>query len=136
MKIIFICKHNRFRSKIAKAYFKKINKNKKIHITSAGIFKGTPVSKTVVDIGKEFGLRISKQTRGIREDELVEADKIIIVADDIPKSLFNFKRFGKKISVWKIKDTHQNDRENIEDRVKKIMKNVDILNKEYKNNHI
>ncbi len=31
MNIIFVCKYNRFRSRVAEAYFKKINKDKNIH---------------------------------------------------------------------------------------------------------
>ena len=40
MKILFICRHNRFRSKIAEAYFNKINKNKNLIAKGAGIFPG------------------------------------------------------------------------------------------------
>ena len=41
MKILFICKYNRFRSRVAAAYFKKINKNSKIKVESAGKDMGT-----------------------------------------------------------------------------------------------
>jgi len=37
MKILFVCKHNRFRSKVAEAFFNKLKKNKKIKAESAGL---------------------------------------------------------------------------------------------------
>ena len=44
--ILFVCKYNRFRSRVAEAYFKKINKNKNISVKSAGIIKGNlPLDK-------------------------------------------------------------------------------------------
>lgn len=125
MKIIFICKHNRFRSKLAEAYFKKVNKNKNITAISRGIFKGIPVAKNVIDIGKKFGLKISKTTKGVTEKELLEADLIIITANDVPISLFK-PRFNKTIQ-WEISDTSQNDKESIEKIAKQIFKKVDEL---------
>ena len=47
-KILFICRHNRFRSKIAEGYFNKINKN--VKVKSAGIFIGNPLDKTQTKI--------------------------------------------------------------------------------------
>lgn len=125
--IIFICKYNRFRSQVAEAYFKKINKNKNIRATSAGLFQGIPVAKNVINIGKKYGMKISSKPRGIRETELVGADKIIIVADDIPRHLFTTTRFDKKVVVWKIPDTSQSNEKGIEKIIKKIMKKVDKL---------
>lgn len=40
MKILFICKYNAFRSRIAEEYFKKINKNSKIQVISRGFIMG------------------------------------------------------------------------------------------------
>jgi len=37
MKILFVCKYNRFRSQFAEKYFRRINKNLKV--SSAGIIK-------------------------------------------------------------------------------------------------
>ena len=129
-KILFICKHNRFRSKIAEAYFNKINKNKKIKAISGGIIKGIPIAKNVIDFGKKNGLRINKQTRGLDEAELEKIDKIIIVADNIPPSLF--KRWKKKLIVLKIPDCSQNDKKRIEKISKLIMKKVDKFAEELK----
>jgi protein-tyrosine-phosphatase len=127
MKIIFICKHNRFRSKTAEAYFKKINKNKDIKISSGGIFKGIPVAKTVVKIGKELGFRIPRKTRGLKEKDLVAADLLIITANDVPKDLFK-PRF-KRVLVWRFPDTSQDDKKSLKKIMKDIMKKVKELNK-------
>lgn len=129
MKILFVCKHNRFRSKVAEAYFKKINKNKNIVVTSAGVFFGNPVAKNVIDIGKKYGLKIDLRPRGLREDYLNEFDLFVIVANNVPKSLFNR---AKKLIVWKIKDISQNDKKGIEKNIKEIFKRVDKLNKKLK----
>jgi protein-tyrosine-phosphatase len=124
MKILFVCKHNRFRSKVAEAYFNKINKNKNIKVETAGIFKGNPISKTVLDVGKKLGIRIKKGTRGLKEEYLNKYDLIIIVANDVPKSIMNGKR---NVVVWKIPDTSQDNRKMIEIIMKKIFKKVDKL---------
>jgi len=126
MKILFVCKHNRFRSKVAEAYFKKINRNKNIKAASAGIFIGNPVAKSVIEIGKKYGLKINPVSRGLREDYLNEFDLFVIVANNVPECLFNR---AKKVIVWKIRDVSQNNKEGIEDIMKKIFKKVDELNK-------
>ena len=129
LRILFVCKHNRFRSKVAETYFKKINKNKNIQVASAGIFIGNPVAKQVIEIGKKYGLKIDPVSRGLREDYFKEFDLFIIVADNVPKFLFNR---AKKVIVWKIKDVSQNDKKGIEKIMEQIFKKVDELNKKLK----
>jgi protein-tyrosine-phosphatase len=130
MKIIFVCKHNRFRSKTAEAYFKKINKNKNISVSSGGIIKGIPVAKTVVKAGKELGIKISRKTRCLREKDLVAADLIIITANDVPRELFK-PRF-KKVRLWKFPDTNQDNKKSIKKIMKGIMEKTRELNKTLK----
>jgi protein-tyrosine-phosphatase len=129
MKILFVCRHNRFRSKVAEAYFKKTNKNKRIKLVSAGIFKGRPVDKRIISIGKKLGINISKITNGLKEKSMKTIDLIVIVADDVPASLFRDK--VKKIIVWKIKDTALGgiNEKKIEITMKQIMEKVNELNK-------
>ncbi|MBU0894689.1 MAG: hypothetical protein KKF48_00295 [Nanoarchaeota archaeon] len=121
--ILFVCKHNRFRSKIAETYFKKINK--KFRVKSAGIFKGFSVNKKLVDIGKKFGLKINRRTRGLSEKLIKNQDVVVIVANNVPASLF--KGRVKKLIVWKISDTNQKDTKKIKEVIKKIIKRVDGL---------
>ena len=127
MKILFICKYNRFRSRIAEAYFKKINKNNKIRIDSCGLIKGIPVSKTTISVAKKYGINMKGKTKGLDEKVLKSMDLLIIVADNVPKSIF--KKFNRKIIVWKIEDASQNDKNDIEKVIKKIMKKVENLAK-------
>jgi protein-tyrosine-phosphatase len=124
MNLIFVCKYNRFRSRVAEAYFKHINKNKNIHVSSAGVFKGEPVVKNVINLGNKYGINTNGEPRGLREDEFVKSDLIVIVANNVPASLF--KRF-KKVIVWKIPDTTQGNKDRIEEIMKEIFKKVDVL---------
>ena len=126
MKILFVCRQNRFRSKVAEAYFRKINKNKKIKVESAGIFKGYLVVKNVLDIGRKLGINIKQGTRGLKEEDRKTFDIMVIVANDIPKSLFNA---AKKVILWRIPDTSQENRKRIEIIMKQIFKKVDKLNR-------
>jgi len=123
--VLFVCKHNRYRSKIAEAAFKKFNNDKRITSISGGIFKGVPVAKNVIKIGKEYGLEVNRETNCLKEKDLVEADLIVIVAQDVPESLFK-PRF-KKVITWKINDTSEDNLKEIENGTKQIIKNVKSL---------
>ena len=131
MKILFICKYNRFRSQVAERYFKKINRNKTIKSYSAGLLIGTFIAKSVKEIGKKLGLKINGKPKGIKEKLLKEIDLLVIVANDVPASLFEKK--VKKVIVWKIPDTSQGDLCSIERISRQIMKKVGELNKMLEN---
>ena len=127
MKILFICKYNRFRSQIAENYFRKINKNKSIRFSSAGVVIGNPIPSSVKHIAKKLGFEIRGKPKGIKEDLLDGVDLFIIVADDVPESLF--ERKVKRLIRWNISDvTNQEDLCNIERISRMIMKKVDKLN--------
>ena len=138
MKILFVCKYNRFRSKVAEAYFNKINKNKKIRVESAGIIK---VDKLLLSsekrrnkfIKKKFNLDINTKSRGLSVSLLEKADKIIIVADDIPKIVFNHPSDKKKVVIWKIQDDLKGESKVVKPAVNKIMKKVEKLVKQLEN---
>jgi len=130
VKILFVCKYNRFRSQVAETYFRKINKNKNIKSYSAGVIDGTFIAKSVKNIGKMLGLRINGKPKGINEKLLKEIDLLVIVANDVPKSLFDGK--VEKLMKWNIPDTSQDDLYNIERISKMIMKKVDELNETLK----
>jgi len=126
MKILFICKYNRFRSQVAERYFRKINKNKSIKSYSAGVIKGTFIAKSVKDIGKKLGINLSGKPKGINEKLLKDVDLLVITANDVPKQLFEKKT--RKVIKWNIPDTSQDDLCNIERISRMIMKKVDKLN--------
>ena len=110
MNILFICKWNRFRSKFAEAYFKKINRNKRIKVKSVGLIEvnvplrpGEKLRNKYIK--KNFGLVLSTKSKGINVKTLEWADKIFIVADDVPKDiLFSHWRWKDKFTVWDIED--------------------------------
>jgi len=108
----------------------------KIKVKSAGIVMTTsPLNKVQVRVGKEFGFNINGKPKGISKDLLKWAELIIIAADNVPKSIFKYQgKYLQKIINWKIKDITINNEVQNKDRVKKIMKKVDILNIKL-NNH-
>ena len=139
--ILFVCKHNVFRSRVAEVYFKKINKNKKITADSAGFIEAdklTKVEKGIVKrqrrIARKFGIEIKKNSKTLKISTLSKQDFIIIVANDVP-NIFNNKFYLKpnlKVIVWKIPDIKQKKNEDklILKDIKEIIKKVDSLNKE------
>jgi len=131
MNILFVCRYNRFRSRIAKAYFDKINKNKLIKTKSAGLIKGSPLNpKTVKLIKKEFGLNINGSTQGLTSPLLVWQNITVIVADNVPPKVFDRnKKFNKKVIVFKIKDILNDDNKSKIKVTKEIIKKIDQLAK-------
>ena len=130
MNILFICKYNRFRSRVAEAYFKKINKNKDIKIKSAGIIQGSyPIDEQQYKIAKEFEININGKPQGVSTELLKWLDIMVIVANDVPKKIFrDNKKYGKNTIVWKIKDENFGNEDNIRKIISKIIKKVDKLN--------
>jgi len=129
IRILFVCKYNRFRSRIAEAYFKKINKNKNIEAESAGILKGNyPLDKQQFVLTKKQGVNIQGKPRAISTDLLKTVDVIIIVANDVPKEIFKFKdKYLQKIIVWKISDEQNGNKNNIINITNSIKNKVDML---------
>ena len=122
--ILFVCKWNRFRSKIAEALFNKYNRNPNYKAKSAGLIKGSPI-KPVSPVIKEFGIKIKGPTMGISTKLLKWHNVMIIVADDVPKHLFkDNKKFGKKLIVWEIPDAKTDDDREIRKIVKRIKRRI------------
>ena len=131
MNILFVCRYNRFRSRIAEAYFKKINKNRDIKVKSAGLMKGQPLSKFTVKIAKNIGLNIKGKVQGLSSELMVWQNITVVVADDVPPQVFNKnKKYGKKVIIWKIKDAKYRKEGEVKRLVKIIMDRVDKLNRD------
>lgn len=129
--ILFVCKYNRFRSRIAKAYFDKINKNRNFKSDSAGVIKGKPIDKKEAFFAKRYGLDISGNTKGLSADILSKTDILVIVADDVPKTIFKLRgRYPMKVISWKIKDEYHSLHPVI---IKEIVKKVNLLVKTLEN---
>lgn len=137
MKILFICKYNAFRSRIAEEYFRKINKNPKIKAISRGLIMGGISDKEQRKISKEFlGIDISKRnSMPLKIQDLLESDLIIVVANDIPKIIFNYQlvNLKKKIIIWGIKDEQKQNTKNIKNVVLSIKEKIDALVKKLEN---
>jgi len=121
MKILFVCRHNRFRSKLAEGFFNKYNKKKNNKAISRGVFKDINVANSVVKIAREKKIKLSGRiSRPMTRNEMISSDLIVIVANDVPKSLFP----GKKVLVWKFADTDQRDVKEIRKTAEQIEKKV------------
>ena len=134
MNILFVCRYNRFRSRIAEVYFNKINKNKNIKSKSAGLIKGSPLNPRTIKVAKEFGLDIDGRVKGLSSKLMTWQNITVIVADDVPEAVFNKnKKYKKKVINWKIKDAKYETKTEIKKLVKQIMKKVDNLVNELEN---
>ena len=126
MKILFVCKHNRFRSKVAEAFFNKLNTNQDWKAESAGeVFNDKETPENVIKVLKEFKVEVNhKKPRQINQNLIEKFDLIIVVADNVDLS---DKVNGKKLVVWKISDTPEEDVKGILKRVEKIEHKVKEL---------
>ena len=131
-KILFICKHNRFRSKVAETFFNKLNKNKKIRAFSRGIGldkDGRQVAPNVQRALRVLGIKkVDTRPRKFTSADFKKADLIVNVANDVklPKNLIA----GKRVLNWKVSDTSQEDYPGILKREKIIRKKVKGLIKD------
>ena len=133
MKILFVCKNNRFRSRIATEYFNKINKNKKVKGGGAGVVVGAPLTNFQLRIAKNAGINIKGKPRGLSSKLLIEQDIIVIVADNVPSLIFKDREYKAKVVRWNIKDVYDNDEKKILKTIGKIKKKVERLVKKLEN---
>lgn len=132
--ILFICKYNRFRSKIAEFLFNKFNDNKNYHALSAGIIRGSPVDVKQKKACIKIGISLKGEPVGMSSKLLKWQDIIVVVANDVPSVLFKEnKKYGKKLIVWKIPDSKNDDERKIIKIAMAIEKKVKKFVKEMKN---
>jgi len=137
-KILFVCKYNRLRSKFAEAYFNSVNKNKNWKALSAGIIKvDKPIGKKGKErnsyILKKFGVVLGEESDGVNVNLLLNSDLIVIVANDVPKIVFNFPKWRDKVVAWEIPDELNENKRNINKILKSVQRRVDLLVKENEN---
>jgi len=122
MNILFICKHNRFRSKVAEAFFRKYNKNKKYKVRSRGMLRDINVAKNVIKALKERGVKLrSKRSICMTKNDERWANLIVVVANNVNIG------FEKKTIIWKIRDTNQYNLNEIRRIVVEIEKRIKNL---------
>ena len=133
MKILFICKYNAFRSRIAEGYFNKINANGKIKAFSRGIIMGGNSDSVQRQIAKSLlGINIAKRKPlPLTFQDMMDANLIIVVANDIPKIIFNYPlpSIQKKLTIWNVKDEQNMNQANIRKIILTIKRKVDNLSK-------
>lgn len=133
MNILFVCKYNRFRSKVAEAYFKKINKNKFIKTDGAGIFGGWyPLDPIQIKVAKKYNINLKGKPNNLTYQRIKWADLIIISANDVPKRIFKETFVGKRrVIKWWIPDVKNNKTKEYKTEriIKLIIKKVDNLNR-------
>ena len=127
--ILFICRHNAFRSKYAEAIFKKLNKNKSFKAKSAGIIRSEKTNPIQRRVGRRLGINIKGVPKSLSVKLLKWADIIVITADDVPVSIFKgVKKRGKRLILWKIPDAPPDspniNEQDIERVIKLIMKKI------------
>jgi protein-tyrosine-phosphatase len=136
MKILFVCKYNAFRSRVAEEYFNKVNRNKRIQTFSRGIILGGDSDPQQRNISKRLlGVNIAKRKPIIMSiKDMKEADLIIVVANDVPKIIFNYSNapIMKKVRIWKIRDEQKQNKKNINRIVLSIKRKVDKLAEKWK----
>lgn len=123
--VLFVCKHNMFRSKIAEAFFNKFNTNKNYSCLSAGLIPGNyPLDKLQIEIAKEFGIKLAGKPKPITTDLLRKINTMVIVADNVASDIFNNNKYGRKEIEWKIEDDNHGNIEEIRMIITKIKDRV------------
>ena len=127
MDILFIDMHNKFRSKIAEAIFKKLAGDK-IGAKSVGLvldFMRPFVCQNVHSAIEELGYKIhNDQPMQLYRHDFEWADKIIIVMKDFPVDVF--RRVKEKVEVWQIESADEMEGE----KIKEITMNIESKVKE------
>lgn len=125
MNILFVDMHNKFRSKIAEAIFKKLAGDK-IGAKSCGLvldFMRPFVCQNVHLALNELGYRIdNEQPKHIYRHDFEWADKIIIVSKGFPIDVFD--RVKEKVEVWQVDSADEMEKEKIRKITNDIEKKV------------
>jgi len=101
MNILFICRNNQLRSKVAEDFFKQFNKNPSHSARSAGILAGNLINR---DLARW-------------------ADRLIIVADNVSPSMIE-EKYGKKVEVWGVSSNSRELYREIQEKVEKLIKEL------------
>lgn len=112
MKILFVCKYNRFRSKVAEALFLKHCADEKIEINADSC--GILIDEARPYVSEITKLLLSQKKAHVKNEHskrvspylISWADKIIIVADNV---LLEGVFPKNKTEVWAVKDASEHD---------------------------
>ncbi len=132
MKILVICKANRFRSKVAESILSQLG-GKDLEVKSAGVQLDTLhpyMVPFVIKTLQEKGYPALDTGARVVDDKLVNwADRIIVVANNVDPSIFP----KKKTIFWPIVDADENEHEQIivsiddlEKRIQSFLKTLKV----------
>ena len=125
---MFVCKYNRFRSRVAERYFNQLNKNPGYKAKSAGIIKWSSIDKFQRKVCKSAGINIAGFPQGLSTKLMKWQNIVIIVANDVPPIIFrDNKKYGKQLLIWSIPDAEKDSVKEVERIVNIIKKKVSIL---------
>ena len=132
MKILFVCKYNRFRSQVAETIFNSLNKNSKIESESLGLTLDPVrpfIAKEVISLMKEKGYNLKGKPTKATKELVKKYNLIVIVADNLGEEFFpeiKTKRIKWKISDCPIQDIKLTKKiiNQIENKVKELIKTL------------
>ncbi len=140
--ILFVCKHNVFRSKTAEAYFNKINKNKNLKADSVRLIKLDWFDKNntkVIDSQRKAlekkEIYVKKGSKTLSAKLIRKQDLIIVISNNISDFFHDdYVKKNLEVRIWKIKDiTSENySGKSLIHTIDSIMKKVENLVKELK----
>lgn len=86
MRVLFICKYNAGRSRMAEAFFKKYSKKNEVFSRGIGRNPRLPSSRTGINgsitVMKELGIKIPGGLgSGVTKKDVEDADKVIVLLD-------------------------------------------------------
>jgi len=129
MRILFVCRFNRFRSRIAEGIFKKLNADDGVVCSSAGIEvdeERSYVCDNVLNIMKDRGYEVFGKSKLVSSLNLKDYNRIVVVADNVSED--DFGEFTENVSFWNVSDCGEENEECIEKAVNEIEDRVmDLL---------
>jgi protein-tyrosine-phosphatase len=123
--ILFICRYNRFRSKIAEAYYNSKSNTAK----SAGFFPGIPLNENIMACARKLGLYLEATTQGISHDLVMWSDLIVIIdhVDSLPLFADYVENDDKKVIRWDIQDV---EGDAVEERLRTAQRIIERIDEE------
>lgn len=126
--VLFICKHNVFRSQVAEAYFNQKNKNSNLRARSGGLFSHPSLNHFQVQIAEELGVFYrDAKSKNLTTQDLAGQDLIVIVANNIASDLIEPNIYPGPIERWDIHDVIKEDKEGVKKVIMEIKLKVDEL---------
>lgn len=131
MNILFVSKYNQFRSKVAEAYFNKLNKQKGFSVTSAGLFAGASTPTNVMQVAKKHRLSLKTSRTAMSVNMLGKQDLVILVGNDVPTEIFTDDNpHVRAFAHWKVESVRDTDVIAVETTFREIEKRIAKLLKE------